>query len=340
MHLAPIRQTVVRLDASDKGGPNLGPQVDSTSLEFGPLSTDYIIVHSPLSSLVHRILTQLAMAAPIVNPTLLSSFHTYLATHKPRILVVCGAGLSAASGLPTFRGAGGHWKTHNVMDIATPEAFERDPVLVWRFYQYRRRASLAAQPNAAHHALAAAAERLGRDRFYTITQNVDGLSKIAGHPDETIEYIHGNLMSLKCFLPMLFGNARSCGWREARHTEDIPIPDEGEVGREVVPKCPGCGEGIIRPGVVWFGEALEEGTLERADEWIWDGYSGETLCLVIGTSGQVFPANKFSRLVRGEGGKVAVVDIEDRGEEENADWSFVGDAAKVVPEILKPLIEE
>lgn len=298
----------------------------------------------PLCSLtpfIHSLRSMESTASlPVVDPDLVKSFHSYLRSNKNlRILVVIGAGLSAASGLPTFRGAGGHWRTHNAMDLATPEAFDKDPVLVWRFYQYRRRASIKAGPNPAHYALAAAAKKQGRDKFYTLTQNVDGLSKRAAHPDETIEYLHGNLMSLKCFRKLDFiQGATSCGWREETHMEDIPIPDEGDVPRDVVPKCPQCKVGMIRPGVIWFGEALEPGTLERADEWL--GQPGEKLCLVIGTSGKVFPACEFAPMVKEAGGKVAVVDIEDRGEEEDADWMFIGDAAQVVPEILKPLIED
>lgn len=271
---------------------------------------------------------------PVVPPNLKSSFQAYLRTPSLRILVVVGAGLSAASGLSTFRGAGGLWKSHNAMQLATPEAFDADPVLVWRFYQMRRRTALAAEPNPGHYALARAAEKWGKERFWTLTQNVDGLSRRAGHPEDAIWYMHGQLHSLKCFWSEQ--EYDGCGWVEEVHKDDIPIPDEGEFAREDVPKCPKCKKGLVRPNVVWFGEVIDEAMLDKADEWIAQG--GPMLCLVVGTSGKVYPAAGYARKIQKAGGKVAVVDIEDRGEDEKADWSFVGDAAEVLPEILQPIV--
>src|SRR5690606_10791695 len=207
-------------------------------------------------------------AASTVPAALLESFHSYLRS-KPnlRILVVIGAGLSASSGLPTFRGAGCYWRTHNATHIATPEAFEANPGLVLQFYQFRRRSALAAKPNAAHYALAEAAKRY-RD-FYAISQNVDGLSRRAGHPEDKIEYIHGSLSSLKCFQRIdQYGFVEECDWRQDGHTEDLPIPDEGEVPRDAIPKCPNCGKGLQRPAVVWFGESLDNAMLDRIDDWL------------------------------------------------------------------------
>ncbi|RPA75670.1 DHS-like NAD/FAD-binding domain-containing protein [Ascobolus immersus RN42] len=277
------------------------------------------------------------MATPSpIPPALLTSFHSYLLTPNLRILVVIGAGLSAASGLATFRGAGGHWRNFDAMTIATPEAFNADPGFVWQFYQMRRRAAFAAKPNPAHYALAEAAKRC-RD-FLAASQNVDGLSRRAGHPEDKIEYIHGNLSTLSCFQGMDYGGfVESCGWKAEDQTQDLPIPDEGVVPREMIPKCPNCKTGLQRPGVVWFGESLDEKVMDRIQDWL--EVQGPSLCLVVGTSGRVYPAAAYAKAVKKRGGKVAVVDIEDRGAEEGADWSFVGDAAVVVPEILKPLME-
>ncbi len=112
----------------------------------------------------------------------MASFHAYL-QRSERILALLGAGLSAASGLPTFRGAGGLWRAHDATSLATPEAFARDPVLVWRFYSYRRHHALGAAPNPAHRALAALARR--RPQFVTLSQNVDGMPVIFEPPGGT-----------------------------------------------------------------------------------------------------------------------------------------------------------
>lgn len=152
--------------------------------------------------------------------------------------------------------------------------------------------------------------------------------------------MHGDLCARKCFQGIdQYGYVEDCGWREEGHTEDFPnIPDEGEVPRESILKCPSCKIGMQRPGVVWFGENLDGAMMRRIQDWL-ENVTEDGLCLVVGTSGKVFPAAAFSRMVKDKGGKVAVVDMEDRGEEEGADWNFVGDAAVIVPEILKPIIE-
>lgn len=149
----------------------------------------------------------------------------------PRIVVLTGAGISAESGIPTFRAADGLWEDHRVEDVATPEGYERDPAAVQRFYDARRRAAASAVPNAAHHALARLEGALG-DRLLIVTQNVDDLHERAG--TRNLVHIHGELRRALC---------AACGAR----------PEwEGELASR--PRCPVCGERMLRPDVVWFGE--------------------------------------------------------------------------------------
>jgi len=177
---------------------------------------------------------------------------------KPqRIVVLTGAGVSADSGIPTFRGEAGLWRNNRAEDLATAEAFARNPLLVWEWYEWRRSIVRAAQPNAAHRAIAALPDAL------VATQNVDGLHQLAGSQD-VIE-LHGNLFRARC--------VRDDKRRDAR-----------EAFGELPPKCE-CGA-LLRPDVVWFGETLPVGAFERAARAV----RAADLLLVIGTSGVVFPA--------------------------------------------------
>lgn len=178
-----------------------------------------------------------------------------------RIVVFTGAGVSAESGIPTFRGAAGLWRNFRSEDLATPQAFARDPKLVWEWYEWRRGLVREAQPNAAHQAIARLEEALGS--VTVVTQNVDGLHARAGSR-ELIE-LHGNLFRVRCTAEGHVGEA----------TEPFP---------QVPPRC-ACGA-LLRPDVVWFGEMLPPGAIERATERIREA----DLLLVIGTSGVVYPA--------------------------------------------------
>jgi NAD-dependent deacetylase len=151
-----------------------------------------------------------------------------------RVAVLTGAGVSAESGVPTFRGAGGLWEGRRVEEVATPHAFRRDPALVWRFYNARRAALRAVRPNPGHHALAALEERWG-ERFTLITQNVDGLHRAAG--SRRVLELHGNLARVRC---------SRCGHVEDRGGEELPD----------LPRCGECGQ-LLRPdrGVVRRGAA-------------------------------------------------------------------------------------
>lgn len=186
-----------------------------------------------------------------------------------RIVVLTGAGISAESGVPTFRDAGGLWEGHRVEDVATPEAFARDPLTVQRFYDARRRAAALAEANPAHLALARLEEALGDDLpgddLLVVTQNVDDLHERAG--SSRVVHMHGRLASALCGV---------CG-------ERMPVP--GELAD--APPCPVCGEAALRPDIVWFGEMPYE--LDRIDLAL----ASCDLFVAIGTSGAVYPAAGF-----------------------------------------------
>src|SRR5689334_14450586 len=155
---------------------------------------------------------------------------------RTHVLVLTGAGVSAESGVPTFRDAGGLWEGHRFEDVASPDAFRRDPLLVWKFYSMRRAAMEGIVPNPAHVAIAALEERLG-DRFLLATQNVDGLHAAAG--SRRMVELHGNLMTSRC---------SSCA-RE-------PFEDRQAYRPGVAPICGKC-NALLRPHIVWFGEMLD-----------------------------------------------------------------------------------
>ncbi len=179
-----------------------------------------------------------------------------------RLVVLTGAGISAESGIATFRDAGGLWERHRVEDVATPEAWERDPALVWRFYSARRRQAREAEPNPAHRALAELEARLG-DRFLLVTQNVDDLHERAG--SSRVIHMHGELRKTRC---------ESC--------EREPFVDDALHEAEV-PRCERC-DARLRPHIVWFGEMpFEMHRIERAVQ-------AADVFVTVGSSGAVYPA--------------------------------------------------
>ena len=180
------------------------------------------------------------------------------------ITVLTGAGVSAASGVPTFRGEDGLWRKYRAEDLATPEAFAMDPKLVWEWYDWRRTLIAGCSPNAAHQVLAKWSTRPG---FTLITQNVDGLHERAGTAN--VIRFHGSIWELRC--------AAECG---AAPWEDRSVPLSS-----LPPACPSCG-GIARPGVVWFGEDIDPDVLERSSA----AAAKADVFLSIGTSSLVFPA--------------------------------------------------
>lgn len=198
-----------------------------------------------------------------------------------RVAVLTGAGVSAESGIPTFRGAGGLWEGHAIEDVATPEAFARDPSLVWDFYSARRQAALASSPNAAHRALAEMETRFLE--FHLATQNVDGLHGRAG--SRRVAELHGSLERVRC---AGCGSARD--W-----TDDLAF------GR---PRC-GCG-GLFRPAIVWFGEALPAEVWREAER----AARTADVYLVVGTSGEVYPAAGLAIAAAREGAAVFEINPE------------------------------
>jgi len=232
------------------------------------------------------------------------------------VVVLTGAGVSAESGVPTFRGTGGLWKEHRAEDLATPEAFVRDPRLVWEWYGWRRRVVSQCVPNAAHVALASAARV--HDDFRIVTQNVDGLHSVAAadSPRAAPLELHGCLFRLRC---------TRCGKRR----DDRGVIDA--TSRATLPACAAC-EGLERPDIVWFGEALEPAVIGEAVALA----SAADVCLVVGTSAVVHPAAGLADLTRRRGGHVIEVNITDTPLSGTAAVTLRGPAAVLVPELLSP----
>ncbi len=206
------------------------------------------------------------------------------------VVVLTGAGISAESGVPTFRGDEGLWRSFRAEDLATPQAFERDPRLVWEWYSLRRERIASCTPNAAHIALARFA--LTRPNVRIITQNVDGL-----HADAARAAADGRDPSAAMPLELHGGIFRDRCSMCAFERENRMGVDASSVTS--LPRCEECGA-LLRPDVVWFGERLPPGILEEAFEWA----GRADLCIVIGTSGVVEPAASIASTTRATGGEV------------------------------------
>jgi NAD-dependent deacetylase len=191
---------------------------------------------------------------------ILSRDGTYTNVRDRRVLVITGAGVSAESGIPTFRGKDGYWRNLDPAKLATPEAFARDPKLVWEWYRERRQRIRNAQPNAAHKAIAQLAQQA--DEFLLVTQNVDDLHARAGVANEKMVQIHGDIFVTRC---------SRCDFSRHDHEQDYIDP----------PRCQRC-EGLMRPGVVWFGEQLLWKELERIENYLERGACD--LVIVAGTT--------------------------------------------------------
>lgn len=327
----------------------------------------------------------------------LQSFQRYLQSSK-KILCIVGAGLSASSGIPTYQLSKGSWKGYTSLDLATPEAFQQNPGLVWQFYSSRRFASLKAKPNDGHFALAELSRRLHEKQkeVLVVSQNVDGLHQRSGQTVETLAELHGSLFNLRCtsffcgykgsnskdlFLTARLRettprelpakslrrgtnkrkrnedesdedkdssqnprkrirlNAKACIQEDSATSSDFdPLP---HLGLEELPRCPECNEGLLRPGVVWYGESLPLLEMDKVDHFFSQGHKVD-LVLVIGTSGKVWPAMGYVERVKKTGGKVAIFNttIEDleRVRHDKTVWGFQGDAAEWLPKALEPVI--
>lgn len=236
-----------------------------------------------------------------------------LLARSKRIVVLTGAGISAESGVPTFRGEGGLWKSYRAEDLATPEAFSRDPRLVWEWYGWRREVVRSCAPNAAHFALAQFADR--HQHTLIATQNVDGLHRQAGTREDALVELHGGLFRVRC---------TSCAWRSP-HTERVDA-----TSMETLPRCESCGA-LARPDIVWFGESLDPRNIERAFAAAEDA----DVCLVIGTSGVVQPAASIASVTRRHGGAVIEVNPVETPITDISSISLRGTAVDVVPGILR-----
>ena len=224
-----------------------------------------------------------------------------------RVVVFTGAGISAESGVPTFRGPGGLWRDFKPEQLATAEAFARDPTLVWEWYGWRRGLVAGCKPNPAHLGLAAWMK--GREGVTLITQNVDDLHERAGTP--SLIKLHGSLFVDRC--------ARCAFRRPASLTWAYDPP----------PVCPECGA-PLRPDVVWFGEMLPEDQLVAAEH----AAVRAEACLVIGTSGAVYPAAGIVHAAREAGARLIVVDPGETEYDRMADIRLTGRAGELVPPLL------
>jgi len=228
-------------------------------------------------------------------------------TEQDRLFVLTGAGVSAESGLATFRGSGGLWNGQRVEDVATPEAWEANPALVWRFYSQRRRDAAAAEPNAAHIALAEL-ERQMPGCFYLCTQNVDDLHERAGSIN--LHHMHGQLFESRC---------ERC---------DEPFTDHSfHEDAEQLPRCNECGS-AIRPHIVWFGEV----PLDL--DGIYRELARATVLLVVGTSGSVYPAAGLVHIANRQRIRTIYIGPEEPLNAEAFSEILLGSATEVLPTLL------
>jgi NAD-dependent deacetylase len=223
-----------------------------------------------------------------------------------RVCVLTGAGISAESGIPVFRGPSGLWRNFRPEDLATPEAFARDPRLVWEWYDWRRQKIAEAEPNAGHIALAEL-ER-GKPEFTLITQNVDGLHRRAG--SRKVLLLHGDIWTLRC---------NRCGREEIDNR--VPLP-------ELPPHC-ACGA-LLRPGVVWFGEGLPSAVWDNAQKAV---LSADIL-LVVGTSAVVYPAAGLVPMAKSAGAKVVEINLDETPLSSWVDCSLRGKSGEILPLLL------
>lgn len=240
------------------------------------------------------------------------------------IVVLTGAGISAESGVPTFRGPEGLWKDHRPEELATPEAFARDPRLVWEWYGWRQDVVRRCAPNAAHRALARRALAAGAAPLTLVTQNVDGLHAAAARqvgrelgeePATALPLeLHGSLFRVRC---------SGCG---RRREHDGPVDASS---RQSLPRCEGCGE-LLRPDVVWFGEPLPRRELEES----FAAASAADACLVVGTSGVVYPAAGVVTAAAASGAEVVEVNPRETALSATAGVSVRAGAAEAVPRLF------
>jgi len=226
-------------------------------------------------------------------------------------VVFTGAGMSAESGVPTFRGSGGLWERYRPEELATPEAFARDPVLVWKWYKWRQEIVYNARPNPGHYAIAKL-EEAGVVKA-VVTQNVDGLHQRAG--SKRVIELHGSLWRARC---------TKCGavYRLEKPVEEVP------------PRCPRCGS-LLRPDVVWFGEPLPQEAWEEAVRLM----AASDVVIVVGTSGVVYPAAYLPKLAKESGAAVVEINVEESAITPIADVFIRGKAGEVLPRLAEEALK-
>ncbi|MDX2089033.1 MAG: NAD-dependent deacylase [Kofleriaceae bacterium] len=236
---------------------------------------------------------------------------------RSHLLVLTGAGISAESGVPTFRDAGGLWEGHSVEDVASPAGFARDPLLVWKFYSQRRANMTGVEPNPAHRTLVDVERRLG-DRFLLVTQNVDGLHTTAG--SERVIELHGNLMRSRC-----------------ARCDRAPFEDRTAYRVGVAPVCGMCQragrEALLRPDIVWFGEMIARAHLERIEAFV-ERAGTELRFVAIGTSGLVYPAAGLVEVARARGGRSWLVNADPPANAAQFDEVALGKAGTILPALF------
>lgn len=229
------------------------------------------------------------------------------------ITVLTGAGISKASGIPTFRGKDGLWNRYSPEELATMGAFLKNPKLVWQWYNYRRKLIKDTKPNKAHYALVEL-EKIFKEKFALITQNVDSLHKTAG--TKNIYELHGNIFEVRCL---------KCG--------KVYYDDKIYTDEELVPKCRYCKDGSLRPNVVWFGENLSRDILDSSMKLS----AACDVFMAIGTSGVVQPAASLPKIAHDNGAFVVEINIEYSGISIYSDEVILDEADKILPKIIEAL---
>ncbi|MEE8171201.1 MAG: NAD-dependent deacylase [Phycisphaerae bacterium] len=225
------------------------------------------------------------------------------------VCAMTGAGVSAESGLATFRGPDGLWKGRDPAEVATPEAFARDPSGVWEFYNWRLRQAARVQPNPGHHALATLEIRL--PGFGLVTQNVDRLHQLAG--SRRVVELHGNIDEVRCV---------SCSFAETVGRRELPAE----------PRCPKCRD-WLRPCVVWFGEMLPADAVRRATDWA----ERCDVFMSIGTSATVWPASEFAHTAKQRGAALVEINLEPTSLTRDADLAIHGKTGELLPMVVERL---
>ena len=247
-----------------------------------------------------------------------------------RVVAVTGAGISAESGISTFRGDGGLWRRYEATSLASPSAFRANPSLVWEFYHYRRAIVEQSAPNPGHFALAQL-ERLF-EHFLLITQNVDGLHELAG--SRALIEIHGSIRKVKC---------SKCDYKGAWEHPICAALEQAEIRADFsaspanlsnaeLPTCPLCG-GLLRPDIVWFGENLDQANLDRAC----DAANAADVLLVIGTSSQVYPVAMIAPNAAANGTYVAEINLGATPHTGDFAVHIDGASGAVLPELIRQL---